>query len=185
MNTIEALKQRRTIRSYEKDWVCPKDILETITNVALDSPTGCNCQGIDLVVITNKDKIKAIADATLNSFPKDKQEYFLTRKEEFGVENVITCDAPILYLLVSNERSIKDFVQIDAGIMVEHLLAAATNFGLGSMCIGALLWGNVEEIEKIAGLAKGSLVMAVSIGKPKENLKLPPKERICKATYIE
>ena len=184
MNVLEALAKRRTFRSYVKDYMPPKDVIEAITNAALDSPSALNYQGLDLIVITNKEKINAITQKSLSSWPQETQNKFGARRE-WGCENVVTCDAPILYLLVKNENAHDTFIQIDSGIMCMSIMVAAMNFGLGSMCVGSLLWGDVAGVEKEAGIPQGSLAMAVVVGKLPEHPKAIEKTRKCKATYIE
>ena len=185
MNALEALQKRRTFRNYDPNWTCPKDVLEQIVNTALDSPSGCNYQGIDLVVITNRDKLNAIEKTVLGGWSEEQQKGWDSRHEEYGVKNVLTCDAGVLFLLVKNANAKDDFLQIDAGIMTQTIMTAAMNFGLGSMCIGAMLWGDKSRVEAEVGIPKGSLVMAVAIGKVLPNPKLNEKVRTCKVTYIE
>ena len=185
MNALEALHKRRTFRNYDPNWTCPKDVLEEIVNTALDAPSGCDYQGIDLLVITNRDKLNAIEKTVLGGWSEEEQKGWNSRHEEYGVKNVLTCDAGVLFLLVRNQNAKDDFIKIDAGIMTQTIMTAAMNFGLGSMCIGAMLWGDVSRVEAEVGIPKGSLVMAVAIGKVLPNPKLHEKVRTCKATYIE
>jgi len=185
MNVLEALRRRRTIRTYEKDYQIPKETLETIINAGLDAPTAKNVQEIDLIVITNREKIDQLTDHVFNSWGPDLQGAFGKRREDFGVKNPITGDASCLVLLVKNERADPIFLGIDTGIITMTLLQAAQNFNLDSMCCGCMLWGDVEGLEKVAGIPKGSFMMAVAIGKAIENPFIRPKSRIAKATYIE
>ena len=145
-----------------------------------------NHQGIDLLVCTNRAKIDEATMITFNSWDETKKARWNHRKEELGVKNVVSCDASCIIFLVKNERADPTFLDVDAGIMVMSILEAARHFGLQTMCLGALLWGNKPGLEKCLGIEEGKLVMAVAIGKPIEGeLKLVQKEQLCKATYIE
>ena len=185
MDVLEALKTRRTIRQYEPDFAIPKDQLEQIVNIALDSPTGRNSQGIDLVVCTNRAKLDETTKIAFDSWDETRRTNWLKRKDDYGVKNVVTCDASCIIYLVSNERADQQFLNIDAGIISMSIMAAARAFNLHTMCIGALLWGNKSGVEKSIGVKEGSLVMAVAIGKARENFKVSDKKRLCSARYIE
>lgn len=184
MNAIDAMKYRRTVRVYDQEWTCPSDVLETIVAAGLDAPTACNFQGIDLVVVTDKKRVDAITQRAFDGWPESTQKEFLARQKTYGVKNVVSCDAPVLILLVRNERADPTFSNIDTGIITEALLVAIASYGLDSMCLGSLLWGNVAGVEEEAGIKKGSLSMGIVFGKSFEDRKLGPKERLCKATYI-
>ncbi|OHS99792.1 nitroreductase family protein [Tritrichomonas foetus] len=185
MNALEALQGRRTVRQYEPDYVIPDSDLEQIVNAGLISPTACNVQDIDLVVVTNRAKLDEVATTALATWPADFQAMFNKRKEELGVKNVVTCDASCLVCLVKNERADPLFTSINNGIVSMSLIVAARALGLETMCVGALLWGDKSKVESLLGIPEGNLVMAVAIGKAKPDHKEQPKEVLCKATYIK
>ena len=184
MNVLDALNSRRTVRQYDATYTIPEDVLKQIVDCGLDSPTGCDMQGIDLVVVTDRAKIDEATGITFRSFDEARQERWNMRKQDYGVKNVVSCDASCVIFLVANERA-GEFVNVDAGIMTMAMMAAARNFDLHTMCLGALLWGDKAGLEKCIGAPEGKLVMALAIGKAKEGpLLLKDKERKCKATYI-
>ena len=55
VTAIEAIERRRTIRQYDPDYVIPKEIMDKIMNAAQLSPTACDFQGQDYIVVTNKE----------------------------------------------------------------------------------------------------------------------------------
>ena len=185
METLQALHQRRSIRSFEKDYKIPKEVLEQIVDAALESPTGLDYQGIDLVVVTNRDKINEITHNVLKNWPQSLQDNFNTRHEEYGVDDVFECDASALLLLVKNENAKDDFIKFDAGIMLMSIMASAVNFGLGTLCLGSILFGDTTDVTKSIGKPDGSIVIAIALGKPVPNAKVSEKVRKCKAEYIE
>ena len=63
MDAIECIKTRRSVRSYE-DKDIPRPVIEDIIDCARLAPTARNEQPWEFVVVTNKDKLKEIADAT-------------------------------------------------------------------------------------------------------------------------
>lgn len=183
---LQALMHRRTVRQYETDYVIPKEHLNKIVDATLWSPTAVNNQDIDLLVVTNQDVLTKVANASMATWNNTNMlKSFNGRKQQFGVKNVVTCDAPCVIFLVKNERADPLFTGIDNGILCMAIMVAAQEFGYESMCIGSLLWGKPNDVEEVLGIKKDSLLMAVAFGKPKPNLLLPPKEIIAKATYIE
>lgn len=185
MDAYQALDGRRTVRQYEPDYSIPNDVLEKIVKVVLKSPTGCDIQDIDLVVVTKKDLLEKIQKVALSTWPDNFQNDFNSRKRKLGVNNVITCDAPCVIFLVQNERADPTFTSIDAGIVSMAIMIAARNFGLESMCLGSLLWGDKSKTEDLIGIKKNTLAMAVAIGKPRPEHKEGPKNVVAKATYIK
>ncbi|KAH0793994.1 nitroreductase family protein [Histomonas meleagridis] len=186
MDVLQAIETRRTVRQYQADYTIPKEDLQKIVDIALSSPTGMNAQGIDLVVCTNRAKIDEATMITFHSWDEAKQARWNNRKQDYGVKNVVSCDASCIVFLVKNERADPNYVEIDAGIMSMAIMEATRHFGLQTMCLGALLWGDKAGLEKCLGIEEGKMVMAVAIGKPIEGeLKLIDKKQLCKATYIE
>ncbi|MFA4990224.1 MAG: nitroreductase family protein [Candidatus Omnitrophota bacterium] len=64
MDTLDTLKTRRSIRSYQ-DKAIPKDVLKEIINVARFSPTARNEQPWEFIVITDSrflNKVAALAE---------------------------------------------------------------------------------------------------------------------------
>jgi nitroreductase len=184
MEVADALRARRTVRQYDPDYVIPKDVLNQLVELALDAPTGKNLQEIDLIVVTNRAKIDEISQITFNNLPPPVQKHFADRVSELGVKNVVTGDASALILLVSNERRDTQFLQIDAGIISMAIMAAAPNFGLGTMCLGCVVLPNGHAVEAAVGAPQGSLIVGIALGKPRDDLKLANKARLAKATII-
>ncbi|EAY14310.1 nitroreductase family protein [Trichomonas vaginalis G3] len=180
-SVFECIERRRTIRHYDQNWVCPKEHLEAIVNAALKSPTACNRQSIDLLVITNKEVLDKIGEVGLNTLKKGTKEHMEERKHE-GYKNVFTCDAPVLFLLVKNDRVNPLYTDVDAGIMCESIMLTAASYGYGTMCIGVL---RATDLYEAVGIHKEDLAMAVCMGKIEDGYVPPEKPIKCKATYIE
>ena len=183
ITALEALEKRRTIRNYDPDWKIPKEQLDKILNAALLSPTACDFQGEDFIVVTNKEKLAKLEEVIINNLPdNDLKKHFLERRERHGVKNVVTCDAPMVILIVKNERASEDWIKIDCGIASMSIMIAAQNFGIESMCLGIVA---NEKCDELFGLKKGSVVLGVAIGKPKGKIELKEKVIRSKVSYVE
>lgn len=186
MNVLEALATRRTIRQYDPTYKIPKDILEKLVSVGLDSPTARDAQGIDLVVVTNPEKIEEVTKISFDSWDEDRRKGWSERVQTYGVKNVVSCDATCLFFFVNNGNAVPNYVGVDCGIMTMAIMAACREFNLHSMCIGAMTWGNKAGVEKAIGVPWGSLIMVLAVGKAREGqLILKDKERKCHARFIE
>lgn len=186
MEVLEALQTRRSVRQFDPNYAIPKEELQQIANYALMSPTALNRQEIDLVVVSDRKKIDEACDIIFNSIDENMQNAFAKRKDDFGVKNVLTCDASSLFILVSNERAAEEnFIGIDTGIMCMSIMAAARHFQYHTLCLGSLLWGNKNGLEEKLGIKKDSMVMVVAVGKALDGFKAAEKQQLCKATYID
>lgn len=180
---MECLLKRRTIRNYDPEFVIPKEQLEKIVRAGILAPTACNMQEVDLVVITNKDKIKAISKAAYENFPKETKASFDARRGKYAVKDTVTCDAPCIILLVKNERATQpNYTGVDAGSVMMGLMMAAESEGLNTMALGCIVCPKVEEA---AGIPKGSLLLGLALGKVHKKPILDKKEIVAKITFVE
>lgn len=179
---IDALNFRRTIRNYDNSFQIPKEQLDEIINAGRNAPTACNTQPFDFIVVKNTKKLDEVSDKILSQFPEQAKADFLKRKEKHGVNNVVTCDCPLVVIFVKNERQMKQYVDIDVGISAMAMMAAAIQYGYDSMCLG--LFQN-PAVEEYFNLPKGSVPLALAIGKVKGDRSFPHKELISKVSFVE
>ena len=179
---LEALKHRRTIRNYDPDYQIPQEQLKEILNAAQIAPTSKDLQEVDFIVIRNKQKLDQIEELILKEFPEDIRQKFLERRKQYGVKNVITCDAPVVVLLIRNERKEK-FVDVDGGIAAMSIIMAAQHFNIESMCLGIIT--RFPKVEEILGLEKNSLILGVALGKIKGEPIVKEKTIKSKISYMD
>ena len=163
-NILDILKHRRTIRNYDPDYQIPKEQLDEILNAAQIAPTSKDLQEVDFIVLRNKEKLNEIERIILNEFPEEAKKNFEERRKIYGVKNVVTCDAPVIILLIRNERKEK-FVDVDGGIAAMSIIMAAQHFNIESMCLGIIT--RFPKVEEMLGLEKNSLILGVALGKIK------------------
>ena len=181
-NVLETLKHRRTIRNYDPDYQIPKEQLDEILNAAQISPTSKDLQEVDFIVLRNKEKLNEIEKIILSEFSEEARKKFEERRTLYGVKNVVTCDAPVIILLIRNERKEK-FVDVDGGIAAMSIMMAAQHFNLESMCLGIIT--RFPKVEEILGLEKNSLILGIAIGKMKGEPVLKEKVIKSKISYID
>jgi nitroreductase len=181
---VAALLSRRTIRSYQPEYVIPKEVLETIVGAALVSPSGYNRQGLDLLVVSNRELLDKAADVAYATWPQPLKDMFAERRTSCGVKNTLTCDASTVIFLVKNERASDQYLQVDAGVMIQSIAVAAREFDLDTLPVAVFLEGDPAQVEATLAIPKDSLAMAIAIGKSKLGPVTRERVILAKANYI-
>ena len=133
MEFLDLVKSRYSVRAYKNDPV-EDEKLEKILEAARFAPTAVNYQPFKLIVIKTegrKDELKSIYQA----------EWFSEAPLVIGV----CCEPQNAWI----RRDGKNFADVDATIVMDHIILAATSLGLGTCWIGAF---NAEEAKKILNL---------------------------------
>ena len=121
MEYLDLIRDRFSVRSYRADAV-EDDKLEKILEAARLAPTACNLQAFKLVLMRSEkhtDMIRRICRAS-----------FVTQ-------------APLFLGIYADTSSAwsrsdgKSYADVDAAIVMDHIVLAATSLGLGTCWIGA------------------------------------------------
>jgi len=116
MNTIEAIKQRRSIRTFNEQKINNKDI-QTILECAMCAPTARNQQGFRFIVVDDKTILEDIASNI-----------------EHGKMCKDASHAIVVCYEVKDELSELYWVQ-DASATTQNILLSATDLGIGSVWV--------------------------------------------------
>ena len=108
---IKILKERRSIRKYQKKEV-PEDIIREIIDCARFAPTAVNVQPWEFIVVTEEKRRKEIANIT-----------------DYGK---FIADAPVCVAVFCKDT--KYYLE-DGSAATTYILLAAKGFGLGSCWI--------------------------------------------------
>ena len=150
MEFMEVIKKRRSIRRYKPTPV-PEDILTKILEAARLAPSAGNRQPWHFIVVRDDEK-----------------------KKQLGISEW-AAEAPIVIVgCVDTKIRPEPTCIVDLSIAFEHIVLAATNFGLGTCWIGRL---NVDDtIKRALGIPEHVKVVAVTpLGYPDETP--GPKDR--------
>jgi nitroreductase len=155
MDFYEVIKKRRSYRFYDESKMPEKEIIKKIINAARLAPTWANMQGVQYIIVQNKDTVKKIWKA-------------IGQGKKFN-------NAPMFIIgFIAEKDSGKNrndelYYPVDFGICFEHLILAATAEGLGTCWIGFF---DEEKIKEILDLPKKYRVLGLTpLGypsKPKE-----------------
>jgi nitroreductase len=143
MDTLEAIRKRRSIRQYTNEAVPVKD-LETIVDAARLAATGSNRQPWDFVVVTDRDMI-----------------------ERFKVSGAWIAQASAVIVVVMDPGS-RWWVE-DGAAAIENMLLAATALGYGSCWVEGDALPKEAEFKALLGVPEDKRVMAlIPVGVPAE-----------------
>jgi nitroreductase len=121
MEFSEVVKKRYSVRSYRSDPV-PDDVLSQILEAAVIAPTAANRQPFRIMVIHTEDREEEL-----------QQIYSSTWFTQ----------APLLICICSIKGKAwvrhdgKNYADVDAAIVMDHLILAAVNAGLGTCWVAA------------------------------------------------
>lgn len=177
MDVLEAIKERRSIRRYKKDPV-PDEILKQILEAARQSPSWANTQVVRIVVVKDKAKKEALAETLFKGNPA---------REAVKEAPCVICLCAKRYVAgyykgepVTDKG---DWFMYDCGIVMEHIVLAAQNFGLGTCHIGAFDAKKGEEILKVP---EGySLVAMTPLGYFEEKPRATPRKALEEIVFLD
>jgi nitroreductase len=155
MDVFEAIKGRRSIRSYKKQDV-PVDIVNKLVEAAIMAPSAGNVQPYQLVIVRSEKTRQQLSKAAFN------QKTLL--------------DAPVVIVVCVDEkqaskkygdRGKKLYCIQDTAASTQNILLAAYSLGLGTCWIGAF---NDDDAKKAVNAPKEMRPVAIiPVGYPNES----------------
>ena len=149
METVEAIKTRRSIRKYKSDSISEQTVKELL-ELAAWAPSGLNSQPWSFVVIEDQEYLKSFSDQSkalllekMDMLPALEQYRSVLGNPNFN----IFYEAPVL-VLIYGEKTFFTYVN-DCSMAAQNLMLAAHDRGIGSCWIGfATVVGNSPEMKK-------------------------------------
>ena len=120
MNTLDAIRNRRSIRRYIKGIDIPAEDIKTMLEAAMLAPSARNCRPWEFTVIKNRDIMGKIMDISP-----------YTKMMETASLAIVVCGRP-----EGKDGQNNDFWQQDCGAAIENLLLAALELGYGTCWCG-------------------------------------------------
>lgn len=145
MDVFEAIKIRRSVRSYQNRPV-EKEKIDMILEAARLAPSAKNRQEWRFIVVTDEEKRKRLIDAC-------KGQRFVG-------------EAPVVIVGLA-DPSVSRWYEVDVGIAMEHMVLEAIELGLGSCWIGAFY---PEKVKDLLNIPKDKEVVALlTLGYPRDS----------------
>ncbi len=148
MDLIDAMKERRSVRSYEPDPV-PEELLSKVLEAGRIAPSASNNQPWHFVIVQDPEKRKVLSEG--------RYAHFLAQTPVVIVGCGDTAKAPRWHM-------------VDVTIALQQMVLAATNEGLGTCWIGSF---DEDGVKKCLGVPEGWKVVAMlALGYPRKKLDL-------------
>ncbi|MBO3763215.1 MAG: nitroreductase family protein [Thermoproteota archaeon] len=171
MDVIEAIKTRRSIRSYEKESISEED-LSKILEAATWAPSAGNLNPWEFVVIRDEEKKRKLSRAAFG-------QYFISESPVV----VVVCANVTRTSSVYGERGRRLYCIQDCAAATQNLLLAAHSLSYGACWVGAF---DDQEVIKLLKLPSNVIPLAiVPIGKPKERPVAPRRLPLSKVVHYE
>ena len=159
MDFSKLIKRRYSVRAYKSDPI-PEKTLQKVLDAARLAPTAANKQAFQLLVISTTNR----ADELRRIY---SPEWFTEAPLVICV-----CGIPEENWVRKDQRN---YVDVDVAIVMDHLILAATNLGLGTCWIGAF---DPDEATKVLSLpANVEPIAFTPLGYPADQ----PKPKIRKS----
>ncbi|MGB9835109.1 MAG: nitroreductase family protein [Candidatus Saccharicenans sp.] len=141
MEFYDLIKARYSVRAYRPDPVS-EDTLNRILEAARLAPTAANRQPFKLIVVRTKGR---------------EEELRRLYHREWFIQAPIIIGIVALKEAAWKRRDGKNYAEVDAAIVMDHLILAAANEGLGTCWIGAFdpavareIFALPDEVEPVA-----------------------------------
>ncbi len=170
MDTIQAIKSRRSIRQY-KDTPLTDEQLMTLLEAVQWAPSWANVQCWEIIVVRDPEVKEKLA-ATLS--PGNPS----TEAVKKAPVVIVGCakKGQAGYYKGQALTSKGDWLMYDLGLAMENLVLAAQSLGLGTVHIGAF---NIEAAEQVLGVPEGVTVVAMTpVGVPAAESRAPKRRAI-------
>jgi iodotyrosine deiodinase len=181
---LEALRRRRTVRSYSTEPV-PLDVVENAVAAAATAPSGANQQPWTFAVVTDPELKRAIRSAAeeeeRRSYGGRMPEEWLRALEPLGTDahKPHLEDAPVLIVVFeqayglssSGEKRKHYYVRESVGIAVGFLIAALNDAGLATLVHTPSPMGFLRDVLDRPENERAFLVVAV--GYPADGATVP------------
>lgn len=160
MNYIEIMENRWSVRNFSKKDV-EREKIERAVRAAGLSPSACNSQPWEFIVVDDKELKEKVARMTFS------------RIVSF---NEFVKDAPVIVVVVTSRGNFpailggklkkKNFSLIDTGIAVSNFCNCAFAEGIGTCILG---WFDEKGLKKMLEIPSGKRVyVAIALGYPAE-----------------
>ena len=153
MEFSELIKQRYSVRAYKPDPV-PDASLQQVLEAARLAPTAANRQPFQLVVI--------------HTAGREAELKRIYKKDWFVHPPLIICACGVPAQGWTRRDDGKSYTDVDVAIVMDHLILAAADLGLGTCWIGAF---DPQAAREVLGLPDGVEPIAFTpLGYPADQL---------------
>lgn len=166
MELFEAIKSRRSIRSYTEEEVTDEEV-NRILEAATWAPSACNKQSWRFVVVRKQETIDKLYKAASYS----TQHQIFIKKAKVVI--VVCSDLNVYKTFPHKERALSLFTIQETAAATQNLLLAAHALGLGACWVSLF---SDEQVKEALNLPKGIRpVVTIPLGHTKSKTKPKPR----------
>lgn len=172
MDFYDKVINHRSIRQFDGREV-DKEILDKIISGALQTATSTGMQQSSIIVVTDKEKKKAISQVCSQDYVADAPHLFIFIVDLYRNRRIFEEKEGEF----NPESDVDNFFQgfSDAILMAQNTNNIVESFGLGGVFLGSIL-NDVEKMIEILELPELTLpVLGLGFGYPNENPQLKPR----------
>lgn len=171
MDLLEAIKGRRSVRSFKKQNI-PQNAIEILIDSARNAPSAGNIQPWEFVIITNSTTKRKLAEATLNQ-----------KLIEEAPMTIVVCADEKRSAMGYGERGKTLFCLQDTAAATQNILLTAYAMGLATCWIGAF---KEDEVKDLLKASEGIRPVAIiPIGYPNETVRQRGKRLLNQMVHYE
>jgi len=177
VDTLEAIKTRRSIRRYKNDPV-EESKLTQVMEAARWAPSWANTQTWRFIIIKSDAVKQELAGALSMNNPA-------TNAIRTAPVVIVICSELKRAGFYRGEASTPrgDWFMFDAGLAMENLALAAHALGLGTVHVGAF---DQKKVETILGVPEGYAVVEMTpLGYPDGEARLTPRKELADIVFNE
>jgi nitroreductase len=177
---IEAIKKRRSVRSYQSKPI-PRDIVRAIIDAGNEAPSAMNSQPWRFVVIEGAEVKKKLLRAALPNARKiiemikesDPVRYDAITKRLSELPDPVYYSAPVIVFVIGSGR----YANHSCPLACQNMMLAAHSIGLGSCWVGfGSMVTDDDEVKKILDLKDDETIFGpILLGYPEGYPERPPK----------
>lgn len=130
--TLQIIRDRYSCRSFKEE-LPSSEQLQAIAQAAIESPSGMNRQGWQIIVVKNKALISEMDLEGRNNLKKMNEEMFNHVMRRTGT---LFYNAPCMFLAAIKTAYPAGAELIDLGIAAQNIVIAASSLGLASLHCG-------------------------------------------------
>jgi len=178
---IEAIKKRRSVRSYESKPI-PKDIITMIIEAGNEAPSAMNSQPWRFVVVEDKKVKEKLLGAALPNARKflemvkdmDPERYEMIRNRYGELKDPIYYSSPAIVFVIGSGR----YADHSCPLACENMMLAAHSLGLGSCWVGfgAMVTEDADVRNSLELQENERIFGPILLGYPKDYPERPPKK---------
>lgn len=179
---IKVIKDRRSVRSYIKDYEIEDDIISKILEAGKHIPSARNIQPLEFIIVKDKKVLEELTSACQQNQTAQVEAAIIIIGDIFLARKVGTLSS---HSATTADKGSSVFIYMDAAAATQNILLVATSLGIDTLWISSF---HEKEIIRTLNLPDTYVpLVIIPLGKRKNEPFTPPKrpllERIHHDTF--